>query len=357
MPLSAHVAPPGLDREAAPLLACEQVVKHFPVSRGAGASWAWRDGRIRLVRKVIHAVNGITLEIRPGETFGLVGESGCGKSTLARLLVRLIQPSAGQIRFQGRDVWTLPRRDVLALRKSVQMVFQNPYGSLNPRMRIADIIAEPLRVHGLRQGAGSDVVDRSVSAVRARVTEVMEECGLEAEYGTRYPHEFSGGQRQRIAIARALASRPACVVLDEPVSALDVSVQAQILNLLLDMQERHGLTYVLVSHDLAVVRQVATRVAVMYLGSVCEVGPADQILRFPRHHYTRALLRAVPDITARGRRTVPVFGELPSATDPPTGCPFHPRCPAARERCRTENPRLEEVAPAHRCACHYPADV
>jgi oligopeptide/dipeptide ABC transporter ATP-binding protein len=355
--LSARVAGGRPDRDTAPLLACEQVVKHFPISRGGGAGWERRQGRIRLVRKVVHAVNGITLEIRPGETFALVGESGCGKSTLARLLVRSIQPTAGQVRFQGRDVWTLPRRDVLALRKSVQMVFQDPYGSLNPRMRIADIIAEPLRVHGIGPGAGSDVVDRSASAVRARVAEVMKECGLDVEYGSRYPHEFSGGQRQRVAIARALASQPACVVLDEPVSALDVSVQAQILNLLLDMQERRRLTYVLVSHDLAVVRQVATRVAVMYLGSLCEVGSADQILGSPRHHYTRALLRAVPDIAARCRRTAPVLGELPSATDPPAGCAFHPRCPAARERCSTERPRLEQVAPGHWCACHYPADA
>lgn len=339
-----------------PLLEARDAVKEFPVARYLLPRLRWERGHVRADRGTIRAVDGVSLAIRGGETLSLVGESGCGKSTVARLLLRLIEPTRGEIRFQGRDLWALSRREMHVVRKHLQMVFQNPYGSLNPRMRVFDIVAEPLKVHGIDPEAGRSDAVRPAQILRRRVGEVMEECGLDARYGSRYPHEFSGGQQQRIAIARALVNKPDCVVLDEPVSALDVSVQAQIVNLLMTMQERLGLTYVFISHDLAVVRHVATRVAVMYLGSLCEVGSAAGVFTEPRHHYTRALLRAVPDIASRGRRRTPLLGEVPSALDPPGGCSFHPRCPAARERCRVEKPQLRELSPGHSCACHYPAD-
>jgi oligopeptide/dipeptide ABC transporter ATP-binding protein len=339
-----------------PLLETRDVVKEFPVTRHVLPRLRWDRHGVRLDRGMIRAVDGVSLAIQRGETLSLVGESGCGKSTVARLLLRLIKPTRGEIRFQGGDLWALSRREMLGVRKHLQMVFQNPYGSLNPRMKVFDIVAEPLKVHGINSEADRSGGRRRAQSLRERVCEVMEECGLDARYGSRYPHEFSGGQQQRIAIARALVIRPDCVVLDEPVSALDVSVQAQIVNLLLAMQERLGLSYVFISHDLSVVRHVSARVAVMYLGSLCEVGSAAGVFTEPRHHYTRALLRAVPDIASRGRRRLPLVGELPNAVAPPRGCSFHPRCPAARETCRVEKPQPREVSPGHWCACHYPAD-
>ena len=244
---------------------------------------------------------------------------------MARLILQLIEPTSGEIRFRGVDLTGLSRRRMVPLRKDIQMVFQNPYGSLDPRMRVDQIIAEPLEVHGTDAEPSTSAARRQ--AVRERVLEVMQECGVDPKHGERYPHQFSGGQRQRIAIARAIVMKPSFVVLDEPVSALDVSIQAQILNLLKDMQELMGLTYLFISHDLSVVRQVSDRVAIMYLGSICELGPAEVIFVEPRHHYTRMLFDAVPDITSRSRRASRQIGELPSATDPPDGCSFHPRCP------------------------------
>ena len=336
-----------------PLLVADALVKHFPVGR-RNLSWGTLANPLpRLSRSLVRAVDGVDLSITKGETLSLVGESGCGKSTLARLILQLIKPTAGEIRFRGVALSKLSRRELIPLRKDIQIVFQNPYGSLNPRMRIGDIIGEPLRVHGMVRGGSA--VEGGQRAKRGRVAEVMRECGVDPNHAERYPHQFSGGQRQRIAIARALVTTPSFIVLDEPVSALDVSIQAQILNLLKDMQEAMGLTYLFISHDLSVVRQVSSRVAIMYLGGICEHGPADTIFAAPGHHYTRALFRAVPDVASRSRRPSGVVGELPSAIDLPPGCSFHARCPAAQPKCRAERPALRELAPGHFCACHFPA--
>jgi oligopeptide transport system ATP-binding protein len=298
----------------------------------------------------VHAVDDVTLDVRRGETLGLVGESGCGKSTLARCLVRLYDLSGGRVVFDGRDISRLSRRELRPLRRQVQMIFQDPYASLNPRKRVGQIVGTPMKVHGLARGREVDERVRSLLAM----------VGLSPEHVNRFPHEFSGGQRQRIGIARALALEPKLVVADEPVSALDVSIQAQVLNLLHDLQERLGLTYVFIAHDLGVVRHVSDRIAVMYLGKVVELSPAEELYTRPIHPYTEALLSAVPvpdPDAAAARERIVLSGDVPSPIDPPSGCRFHPRCPGAIDICRTVEPPLVEHAPGHFAACHHPRNV
>ena len=298
-------------------------------------------------RLTVHAVDDVTLAVMPGETVGLVGESGCGKSTLGRCMIRLHDVSAGILRFKTEDITHKSRREMRKLRKELQMVFQDPYASLNPRRRVRDLIAEPLRVHTALKAREID----------ERVNELLSLVGLQPDHALRFPHEFSGGQRQRIGIARAIALDPKLIVLDEPVSALDVSVQAQIVNLLADLQERLKLTYVFIAHDLSVVRQVSTRIAVMYLGSIVELGNADELFSNPAHPYTQALISAVPvpDVTKLGtRKRIVLAGDVPSPVNPPAGCRFHPRCPMVQERCKTQRPQLVDAAPGRKVACHFP---
>ena len=296
---------------------------------------------------VLHAVDAVSLRVNRGETVGLVGESGCGKSTLGRCLLRLQPVTDGAVRFAGQDITGASMRALRPWRARMQMVFQDPVASLNPRRRVGDLIAEPLRVHRLPDGSR-----RSAEAVAARVSELLDLVGLRADQLQRYSHEFSGGQRQRIGIARALALGPELIVADEPVSALDVSVQAQVVNLLMDLQERLGLTMLFIAHDLAVVRQVATRVAVMYLGSIVETGPTEEVFAQPAHHYTAALLAAVPG--GRDSLAPPLRGEVPSPLDPPAGCKFHTRCPRAEARCSAERPVLRGIGVGREVACHFP---
>jgi oligopeptide/dipeptide ABC transporter ATP-binding protein len=304
-------------------------------------------------RRQVHAVNGVDLTVQPGQTVGIVGESGCGKSTLARLMLGLYAPTAGEVLFEGASIADLSRRELLSVRRNMQIVFQDPYSSLDPRMRLRDIIAEPLVTHGL-VGRGRGSLGRR----RERVGELLEAVGLGAGDQDRYPRELSGGQRQRVGIARALALDPKLLVLDEPVSALDVSIQAQVINLLARMQRERGLTYVFVTHDLSVLRHVADYVAVMYLGRVVEFAPAEQLFEQARHPYTQSLLSAVPvpDPTLeRRRRRIVLQGELPSPDDLPPGCSFHTRCPVARDLCSNEAPGLAlQNGPGHQAACHFP---
>jgi peptide/nickel transport system ATP-binding protein/oligopeptide transport system ATP-binding protein len=295
----------------------------------------------------IHAVDGISFDIAPGETLGLVGESGCGKSTTARLILRLLDQTSGEIYFDGKEIHSMSREEIRGVRKDMQIVFQDPYASLNPRMTVRQIVAEPLIVHGMAKDDSDPQVD-----------EMIELCGLSREFGNRYPHEFSGGQRQRVGIARALVTRPKLVVLDEPVSALDVSVQAQILNLLDDLREKFGFSYLFVAHDLSVVSHISARVAVMYLGKIVEIGTREEIFNNPKHPYTKALISAVPLANPkleRIRKTsrIVLTGDVPSPANPPSGCRFRTRCWKAQEACTTTEPLLV-TAGDHQVACHFP---
>ena len=318
------------------LIEAERLSKHYVVGSRL------RHGGRRTVR----ALDDVSLAVQSGETLGLVGESGCGKSTLGRTLLRLVDPSAGRIRFAGRDITSLSERALRPLRARMQMVFQDPYASLNPRRRIGDLIAEPLHVHN--RGNRREIDER----VRALLPLV----GLSPEHLQRFPHQFSGGQRQRVGIARALALEPELIVADEPVSALDVSVQAQIVNLFADLQDRLGLTYVFIAHDLSVIRQISTRVAVMYLGAIVETGGTDDVLHAPAHPYTAALISAIPmpDAAGERRNRVALRGEPPSPTNPPSGCRFHTRCPQAQPTCAEVPPPLAPVSPGRDVACHFP---
>jgi oligopeptide transport system ATP-binding protein len=317
------------------LLDVRGLVKHFPVGGGLFG------GKAGLVR----AVDGVSFSIRRGETLGLVGESGCGKTTTGRCILQLERPTSGHVVFEGRDLTTLDEREMRLVRRRLQVIFQDPYSSLNPRMTVAQIIGEPLAVHGLLPTA---------AARATRVRDLLGRVGLLPQHGRRYPHELSGGQRQRVGIARALAVEPSLIVCDEPVSALDVSIQAQIINLLEDLQAEFGLTYLFIAHDLAVVRHISDRVAVMYLGKIAEITDRKELYDSPRHPYTQALLAAVPipdpALEAQRARTV-LAGEVPSPLNPPSGCVFHPRCPIAIDRCRGEVPALREITPGHWAAC------
>jgi peptide/nickel transport system ATP-binding protein len=301
-------------------------------------------------RSILKAVDGVSFNIRRGETLGLVGESGCGKSTVARLLVGLYTLTHGSITIEGSPVAALGQSGGRDLRRRVQMIFQDPYASLNPRWRVGRIVSEPLIVHGIVHEDGTTSHD--ATRIGARVDELLAQVGLSAADREKYPHQFSGGQRQRISIARALATRPDFLVCDEPTSALDVSVQAQVLNLMKDLQSRLGLTYLFISHNLAVVRHVANRVGVMYCGRIVELADKAAIFSRPMHPYTRMLLEAIPDLDMSSKGRVPVAGEVPNPLSPPPGCPFHPRCPHANERCRTEAPLLRELDGGGLAACH-----
>jgi oligopeptide transport system ATP-binding protein len=321
---------------AKPLLEVRGLQMHFPITEGM---------LLRRQIGAVKAVDGVDLAIGRGETLGLVGESGCGKTTMGRCILRLETPTAGQIIYDGVDIAKLPRRDLLALRRRIQVIFQDPYSSLNPRMKIGAILGEPMRVHGI-------VPDSRRR--RDRVAELLTICGLNPNFADRYPHEMSGGQRQRVGIARALSLNPEFIVCDEAVSALDVSIQAQIINLLEDLRDRLNLTYLFIAHDLSVVRHLCHRVAVMYLGRVVELAESDELFDNPLHPYTQALLAAVPvpdpEVEAT-REFRPVQGEVPSPINPPPGCVFHPRCPLAIDRCRQVRPELRELRPGHLVAC------
>lgn len=316
------------------LVSVKNISKTFAASKGMFAK-----------KKFVHAVNDVSFDIMPGETFSLVGESGCGKSTTGKLIDHLITPDSGEIWFEGKEISKISQNEMRPLRSDIQMVFQDPYGSLNPRMKVQDLIGEPLLIH-TNMTAGERL---------KKVHELLQVVGLSPSHGERYPHEFSGGQRQRIGIARALTVNPKLIIADEPVSALDVSIQAQVLNLLQQLQEEYNLTYLFISHDLSVVEMISDRIGVMYLGTIVETADKKELYAHPKHPYTRALLSAVPipDPEKKSKRII-LQGDLPSPSNPPSGCLFHTRCPHCTEKCRTQRPEPVEVAPGHVVKCHYP---
>ena len=321
-----------------PLLSVRNLRKSFKVS----------SGRPGAAKAALRAVDGVSFDLFPGETLGLVGESGCGKSTTGKLIMRLLEPDTGSIDFLGQPLLELSRSGLIGARRDLQMIFQDPFSSLNPRMKIGEIVGEPLKIH--RLGAPGKL--------RGQVSELLQTVGLSADHADRCPHEFSGGQRQRVGIARALAVRPKLIVADEPVSALDLSIQAQIVNLLQDLQDQFNLTYLLIAHDLGVIAHLCNRVAVMYLGRIVELGPADRICTNPAHPYTEALLNAVPvPDPARRRQRLILSGEIPSPINPPSGCHFHPRCPYAKEVCQNQAPELVVGNSGHQVACHFSDEV
>jgi oligopeptide/dipeptide ABC transporter ATP-binding protein len=322
----------GVMTVTSPLLEVTDLVKHYPV----------RAGVLRRAVGTVHAVDGVSFALAKGETLGLVGESGCGKSTVARSVLRLVEPTSGQIRIDGTDITHLSKSDLRPVRRTMQIVFQDPFASLNPRMTAGDIVGEPLAVHGLG----------SADEQRQRVATLFQQVGLRPDQMKNYPHQFSGGQRQRICIARALALQPRLIVCDEPVSALDVSIQAQVINLLIDLQREHGFSYLFIAHDLAVVAHISHRVAVMYLGRIVEIADKAELFDNPRHPYTQALLASVPLADPRKKRLQPlVDGDVPSPVNPPSGCAFHTRCRYAMPECKVERPALREAGPAHQVAC------
>jgi oligopeptide transport system ATP-binding protein len=321
---------------AGALVEAKDLFKYFPIHAGLTS---------RHVADV-RAVDGVTFSIKQGETLGLVGESGSGKTTIGRLLLRLLPATRGEIRFQGSNVLAMSRGELRRLRRSMQIIFQDPFASLNPRMTIGDIVAEPLEIHGITRG----------KETQRRVRELLELVGLQPYHANRYPHEFSGGQRQRVGVARALAVNPKFIVCDEPVSALDVSIQAQVINLLEELQEKFGLTYLFIAHDLSVVRHISSRVAVMYVGKIVELANRDALYQNPMHPYTQALLSAIPipdPVLEKRRKRIVLTGDIPSPVNPPSGCRFHTRCPIAFDRCVTEEPPLREYEPGHFAACHW----
>ncbi len=318
------------------LVEAKDLFKYFPIHAGL------------MSRHVadVRAVDGVSFDIRRGETLGLVGESGSGKTTIGRLLLRLLPATRGEIRFEGQDVLAMNRREIRRLRRSMQIIFQDPFASLNPRMPVGDIIAEPLEIHGITKGKETG----------RRVRELLQLVGLQPYHANRYPHEFSGGQRQRVGVARALAVNPKFIVCDEPVSALDVSIQAQVINLLEELQEKFGLTYLFIAHDLSVVRHISSRVAVMYVGKIVELADREALYQNPLHPYTQALLSAIPipdPVLEKRRKRIVLTGDIPSPVNPPSGCRFHTRCPVAFDRCVAEEPPLREYAPGHLAACHW----
>jgi oligopeptide transport system ATP-binding protein len=318
------------------LLEVSDLTVHFPVQHGI----------VGRVREHVRALDGVSFSISPGETVGLVGESGCGKTTLGRAILRLVEPTSGGIVFEGEDITYMSQSALRARRRKLQMIFQDPYGSLDPRFTITDVIGEALDIHGLADSA---------TARRKRIAELLEAVGLHPDHANRYPHEFSGGQRQRVGIARALAVEPKLIVCDEPVSALDVSVQAQIINLLQDLQQQRGIAYLFIAHDLAVVEHISQRVLVMYLGKIVESAEAKKLIAAPKHPYTQALISAVPVVEPETKRQrIVLSGDAPSPINPPTGCPFHPRCPIAEfSRCQDEPPHFREITSGHFAACHF----
>ncbi|MFJ8001474.1 ABC transporter ATP-binding protein [Streptomyces sp. NPDC096310] len=331
----------GPSDDVEPILRVTGLVKHFPITKGV------------LKRKVgaVQAVDGLSFDVRPGETLGVVGESGCGKSTMGRLITRLLEPTGGKVEFEGKDITHMSTGALRPMRRDIQMIFQDPYGSLNPRHTIGGIVSTPFKLQGIEPEGG----------VKKEVQRLLELVGLSPEHYNRYPHEFSGGQRQRIGIARALALNPKLVVADEPVSALDVSIQAQVVNLLDDLQKELGLTYVIIAHDLSVIRHVSDRIAVMYLGKIVELADRKSLYESPKHPYTKALLSAVPvpDPSRRGGKSDRILlkGDVPSPISPPTGCRFHTRCWKATEICKTTEPPLIQLGPGHQAACHHPENA
>lgn len=317
------------------LLEVKNLVKHFPV----------RGGVFSRVRAHVRAVDGISFDIEERETLGLVGESGCGKSTAGRAILRLLEPTSGEVKFRGTDIVGLGREEMRLLRREMQIIFQDPYASLNPRMTVGSIVGEPLTIHKIVKGKARD----------EKVAQILEKVGLRPEHMRRYPHEFSGGQRQRIGIARALALNPKLIIADEPVSALDVSIQAQVINLLEDLQEEFGIAYLVISHDLSVVQHICDRIAVMYLGEIVEIAKADELVMYPRHPYSEALLSAVPvpDPSVVKKKRILLRGDVPSPVNPPPGCRFHTRCPYKEDKCSIESPTLRVISEGHVTACHF----